>query len=252
MTNKSNSTKVTLFVVFVLASAIFSVNGQVFAQQNAALSEALNVTSAGEQNLANQTDSVPVEAELLPTKTNGSVTDENGSATPRPEVDEYFNQMANGSATPRPEVEAYFSEMANGTTHDGTITRDSQTVLLEGESLPAQGNYIHLYDSTPYQIMNGHIAAKLPCTDTNSTEINVLIGQAPNLQPAELEFVGALSIPGDLCLYHVDVASNETAPITDIAIQNNSPDDIILQPTSAVVIGVNKIAQLASSEDHHE
>jgi hypothetical protein len=252
MTNKSNSTKVTLFVVFVLASAIFSVNGQVFAQQNAALSEALNVTSAGEQNLANQTDSVPVEAELSPTTTNGSVSDDGSSATPRPEVDEYFNQMANGSATPRPEVEAYFSEMANGTAHDGTITRDSQTVLLEGESLPAQGNYIHLYDSTPYQIMNGHIAAKLPCTDTNSTEINVLIGQAPNLQPAELEFVGALSIPGDLCLYHVDVASNETAPITDIAIQNNSPDDIIFPPTSTVVIGVNEIAPLASSEDHHE
>ena len=252
MTNKSNSTKVTLFVVFVLASAIFSVNGQVFAQQNAALSEALNVTSAGEQNLANQTDSVPVEAELLPTTTNGSVTDDGSSATPRPEVDEYFNELANGSATPRPEVEAYFSEMANGTAHDGTITRDSQTVLLEGESLPAQGNYIHLYDSTPYQIMNGHIAAKLPCTDTNSTEINVLIGQAPNLQPAELEFVGALSIPGDLCLYHVDVASNETAPITDIAIQNNSPDDITFPPTSTVVIGVNEIAPLASSEDHHE
>ncbi|HKU83479.1 MAG TPA: hypothetical protein VJP58_05510 [Candidatus Nitrosocosmicus sp.] len=270
MTNKSNSTKVTLFVVFVLASAIFSVNGQVFAQQNATLSEALNVTDAGEQNLANQTDSVPVEAELLPTTTNGSVTDDassatprpevdeyfnqmaNGSATPRPEVDEYFNELANGSATPRPEVEAYFSEMANGTAHDGTITRDSQTVLLEGESLPAQGNYIHLYDSTPYQIMNGHIAAKLPCTDTNSTEINVLIGQAPNLQPAELEFVGPLSIPGDLCLYHADVASNETAPITDIAIQNNSPDDITFPPTSTVVIGVNEIAPLASSEDHHE
>ena len=234
MTNKSNSTKVTLFVVFVLASAIFSVNGQVFAQQNTTLSEALNVTDAGEQNLANQTDS------------------DASSATPRPEVDEYFNQMANGSATPRPEVEAYFSEMANGTAHDGTITRDSQTVLLEGESLPAQGNYIHLYDSTPYQIMNGHIAAKLPCTDTNSTEINVLIGQAPNLQPAELEFVGPLSIPGDLCLYHADVASNETAPITDIAIQNNSPDDIIFPPTSTVVIGVNEIAPLASSEDHHE
>ena len=252
MTNKSNSTKVTLFVVFVLASAIFSVNGQVFAQQNATLSEALNVTDAGEQNLANQTDSVPVEAELLPTTTNGSVTDDASSATPRPEVDEYFNELANGSATPRPEVEAYFSEMANGTAHDGTITRDSQTVLLEGESLPAQGNYIHLYDSTPYQIMNGHIAAKLPCTDTNSTEINVLIGQAPNLQPAELEFVGPLSIPGDLCLYHADVASNETAPITDIAIQNNSPDDITFPPTSTVVIGVNEIAPLASSEDHHE
>ena len=61
MTSKSTSTKVSLFVVFVLVSAIFSVNGNVYAQQNATLSEALNVTDAAEQNLANETGSVPVE-----------------------------------------------------------------------------------------------------------------------------------------------------------------------------------------------
>src|SRR4249919_2276584 len=81
MTNKSTSTKVSLFVAFVLVSAIFSVNGNVFAQQNVTLSEALNVTDAAEQNLANQTDSVPVEQELLPTTTDGSVTDNASSAT---------------------------------------------------------------------------------------------------------------------------------------------------------------------------
>ena len=241
MTNKSNSTKVTLFVVFVLASAIFSVNGQVFAQQNAALSEALNVTSAGEQNLANQTDSVPVEEELLPT-TDGSATD-NATTTDGSATDNA------SSATPRPEVEEYFNSLENGTSHANTVTRDSQTILLEGESLP-EGSFIHLYDSTPYQIMNGHIAAKLPCNDANSTDVNVLIGQAPNLQPAELEFVGPLSTPGELCLYHVDVASDETTPITDIAIQSNSTEDIDFPATSTVVIGVNEIAPLGS--DHHE
>src|SRR6187200_1766777 len=100
MTNKSTSTKVSLFVVFVLGSAIFSVNGNVFAQQNVTLSEALNVTDTAEQNL-NETDSVPVEEELLPTTdgsatdnattTDGSATDNASSATPRPEVEEYFN-----------------------------------------------------------------------------------------------------------------------------------------------------------------
>ncbi len=238
MTNKSTSTKVSLFVAFVLVSAIFSVNGNVFAQQNVTLSEALNVTDAAEQNLANQTDSVPVEQELLPTTTDGSVTDNASSATT---TDGSVTDNAS-SATPRPEVEEYFN--GNVTSHDSTVTRDSQTILLEGTSLP-EGDFIHLYDSTPYEIMNGHIAAKLPCNDANSTDVNVLTGQAPNLKPAELEFVGPLSTPGELCLYHVDVASDETTPITDIAIQNNSTDSIDFPATSTIVIGVNEIAPLA-------
>ena len=190
----------------------------------------MNVTDAAEQNLANETGSVPVEEELLPTTTNGSVTDNATSATPSDEVAEQTDEHENQTRT-------------------NTVTRDSQTVLLEGESLP-EGDFIHLYDSTPYKIMNGHIAAKLPCNDANSTEVNVLIGQAPNLQPAELEFVGPLSTPGELCLYHVDVASDETTPITDIAIQNNSTEDIDFPATSTIVFGVNEIAHL--SGDHHE
>lgn len=230
MTNKSTSTKISLFVAFVLVSAIFSVNGNVYAQQNVTLSEALNVTDAAEQNFTNGTTSVPVEEELLPTTTDGLVTNNATSATPRDEVVEQTDEQENKTST-------------------STVTRDSQTVLLEGESLP-EGSFIHLYDSTPYKIMNGHIAAKLPCDDTNSTEVNVLIGQAPNLQPAELEFVGPLSTPGELCLYHVDIASDETTPITDVAIQNNSTDDIDFPATSTIVLGVNEIAHL--SGEHHE
>lgn len=231
MTNKSTSTKISLFVSFVLVSAIFSVNGNVYAQQNVTLSEALNVTDAAEQNFTNGTSSVPVEEELLPTTTtDGLVTDNATSATPRDEVAEQTDDHGNETST-------------------STVTRDSQTVLLEGDSLP-EDSFIHLYDSTPYKIMNGHIAAKVPCNDANSTEVNVLIGQAPNLQPAELEFVGPLSTPGELCLYHVDIASDETTAITDIAIQNNSTEDIDFPATSTIVLGVNEIAHL--SGEHHE
>jgi hypothetical protein len=231
MTNKSTSTKISLFVSFVLVSAIFSVNGNVYAQQNVTLSEALNVTDTAEQNFTNETSSVPVEEELLPTTTtDGLVTDNATSATPRDEVAEQTDDHGNETST-------------------STVTRDSQTVLLEGESLP-EDSFIHLYDSTPYKIMNGHIAAKVPCSDANSTEVNVLIGQAPNLQPAELEFVGPLSTPGELCLYHVDIASDETTAITDIAIQNNSTEDIDFPATSTIVLGVNEIAHL--SGEHHE
>lgn len=231
MTNKSTSTKISLFVSFVLVSAIFSVNGNVYAQQNVTLSEASNVTDAADQNFTNGTSSVPVEEELLPTTTtDGLVTDNATSATPRDEVAEQTDEHGNETST-------------------STVTRDSQTVLLEGESLP-EDSFIHLYDSTPYKIMNGHIAAKVPCNDANSTEVNVLIGQAPNLQPAELEFVGPLSTPGELCLYHVDIASDETTAITDIAIQNNSTEDIDFPATSTIVLGVNEIAHL--SGEHHE
>jgi hypothetical protein len=86
MTNKSTSTKVSLFVVFVLVSAIFSVNGNVYAQQNITLSEALNVTDAAERNFANETESVPVEEELLPTTTDGLVTGDANIAAPTGEV----------------------------------------------------------------------------------------------------------------------------------------------------------------------
>ncbi|TVP40457.1 hypothetical protein [Candidatus Nitrosocosmicus arcticus] len=237
MTNKSTSTKISLFVAFVLVSAIFTVNGNVYAQQNVTLSEALNVTDAAEQNFTNETDSVPVEAELLPTTTDGLVTS-----------DGLITDNAT-SATPRDEVAEQTDEHANETSHANTVTRDSQTILLEGESLP-EGSFIHLYDSTPYQIMNGHIATKLPCNELNDTSVNVLIGQAPALNVAEFEFIPELSESGELCLYHVDVASDETTPITDIAIQNNSTEDIDFPATSTVVIGVNEIAPLAG--DHHE
>lgn len=43
----------------------------------------------------------------------------------------------------------------------GTVIRDSVVILLEGKTLPAN-DFKHLYDTTPYMIRSGHIAAKLP------------------------------------------------------------------------------------------
>lgn len=240
MMKKSTSTKISLFVVFVLVSAIFSANGNVYAQ-NESLSEALNVTEVPLDNSTNVNQTtVPVEEELLPTTTtptDGLVTTNVTSATPR---DEVSGQAA--AAAPAPSADDH-SENA---TKASTVTRDSQTILLEGESLP-EGSFIHLYDSTPYKIMNGHIAAKVPCTEDNATVVDVLIGQAPNLAPAELEFVEPLSTPGDLCLYHVDIASDDANAITDIAIANNSTEDIDFPATSTIVLGVNEISSL---DDH--
>lgn len=144
---------------------------------------------------------------------------------------------------------------ANTTSHhtenaSATVTRDSQTILLEDKHIPA-GSFIHLYDATPYKITNGHVAAKLPCNEANQSSVNILLGQAPNLKPAELEFIAPLSTPGDLCMYHADIAPTANETITDIAIQNNSTDGIDFPSTSTIVIGVNEIVPLGE-HDHHE
>jgi hypothetical protein len=138
---------------------------------------------------------------------------------------------------------------ASSSTADETVVRDSQTVLLEGTTLP-QGSFVHLYDTTPFKIASGHVALKVPCNNANSTDVQVLVGQAPELNQAELEFVSPLSQPGDLCLYHADLESNSTNAITDIAIRNNGTDNIEFPATSTVVIGVGKVAALTEEHGH--
>jgi hypothetical protein len=75
------------------------------------------------------------------------------------------------------------------------VVRDSQTILLEAMIIP-EGGFIHLYDSTPYMITNGHIAANIPCDDNSTSPFVILTGQAPNLTAAHLEIVNELSTPG--------------------------------------------------------
>src|SRR5918995_4117527 len=122
----------------------------------------------------------------------------------------------------------------------GNVVRDSVAELLEGTSIPG-GQFIHLYDSTPYMITNGHVAVNVPCEDNSTASVQVLLGQAPNFTAAELENLPELSTPGEMCLYHVDIAPLEEV-ITDIAIANPGEEDLEFPPGSSAVIGVNEIA----------
>jgi hypothetical protein len=107
-------------------------------------------------------------------------------------------------------------------------------------------------------IMNGHVAAKLPCDDNSEPQFQILIGQAPELEVADLHTIDELSDPGNMCMYHVDLHSAhedhegtaDGMPITDIAIINPTDDRLRFPSTASVVIGVNEIMPL---EDHgHE
>src|SRR5215210_4014586 len=151
---------------------------------------------------------------------------------------------------------------SNQTHQDVFTVRDSVFALLADQTVPASG-FIHLYDTTPYSIRSGHVAAKIPCGDDSAPLLNLLIGEAPDLRSAPIELVANLSTPGELCLYHVDLPAPEqanatttasasansttttnatdAARITDIAISNPGDEDITLPPTSTVVVGINEI-----------
>jgi len=134
-------------------------------------------------------------------------------------------------------------EAATTNSMQGKVVRDSAVILLEGKTLLAN-DFIHLYDTTPYMIKTGHIAAKLPCHTSSTSPLKILIGQAPNLKPAVLDLVKPLSTLGKMCLYHVDVnsqPSGQAGIITDIAIQNPTSTTMTFPATSTLVIGVDEI-----------
>ncbi len=131
-----------------------------------------------------------------------------------------------------------------------TTVKDSVTVLLQGMSIPATDS-IHLYDSTPSHITNGHIALKVPCGDDSTSPITVLIGSTPNMTAATLENIPALSTPGEQCLYHVDlIPGGNVTTITDIAISNTGEEDIEFPPSSTVVITINEVTKGEHEGEH--
>jgi hypothetical protein len=124
-----------------------------------------------------------------------------------------------------------------------STVRDSVTELLQDKIIPG-GDFVHLYDSTPYHILSGHVALKAPCEDDSTTPIQILIGSAPNMTAATLENIAPLSTPGEQCLYHADlIPSGNVTIITDIALKNPTEEDIEFPPTASVVIGINEITK---------
>jgi hypothetical protein len=62
------------------------------------------------------------------------------------------------------------------------------------------------------------------------------------LTAGEFKNIKELSTPGKMCLYHVDVNSQQGKTIiTDIAIQNPTDQEVKFPPMSSVVIGVDEI-----------
>ncbi len=132
-----------------------------------------------------------------------------------------------------------------------TVTRDTVTLLLDFKVVPSK-DFIHLYDATPYHIVSGHIASKLPCDAKGESALKIVVGQAPDVKPMEMELVKELSSPGKMCIYHVDLPPEDYANnTTDIALLNPTDKAIRLPRTSTVVIGVNEIMPLGMEHMEH-
>jgi hypothetical protein len=131
---------------------------------------------------------------------------------------------------------------STGATGKSIVTRDTVTLFLQGQTIPAKG-FLHIYDSTPYMINAGHLALHIPCGLNSKANVNVLIGPAPALKVVEPDIIKELSQPGILCLYHVDIDSDPAKKVyqTDVALQNPSDKPITFPPSSTAVVGVNEI-----------
>jgi hypothetical protein len=113
----------------------------------------------------------------------------------------------------------------------------TSTVPLENLSL-APGDFITLADSTPVPIESAHVSMNVPCeaaaaegnnittSTTNATlgtlsDIKIIAGVAPDLEPAMPEYIAELSRPeSGKCTYHVQLPEVADQPVTDIAIVN--------------------------------
>ena len=122
--------------------------------------------------------------------------------------------------------------------HKADTNRASQTVLLNGLNLNTT-EFLLLYDSTPYA-SKGHIALNLPC-DSNSPNnplFQVLVGRAPDLVPTTLGYMGQISEPPQMCIYHGQFGFGK--PVTDVALKNISDRSINLTGPHSVTITIHE------------
>jgi hypothetical protein len=118
--------------------------------------------------------------------------------------------------------------------HKADTNRASQTILLNGLSLNTS-EFLLLYDSTPYA-SKGHIALNLPCEANSPSNplFQVLVGRAPDLVPTTLGYLGQISDPPNMCIYHAQFGFGD--PVTDVALKNISDRSVNLtSPHSAAI-----------------
>ncbi|MFN4337271.1 MAG: hypothetical protein ACK4FV_06820 [Candidatus Nitrosocaldus sp.] len=133
------------------------------------------------------------------------------------------------------------------------VVRDTVTLLLDWKRIDPN-DFILIYDSTPYHIMSGHVALRVPCNADGEPVITVLVGNAEEglLEEPEMMLLDKVSEKGKMCVYHADLMSTHEKDktmghITDVVLKNPHDKVVTLPRGSSVVVGVNEIMK---SEEH--
>lgn len=149
-----------------------------------------------------------------------------------------------------------FNTLQNGSKN--TMVRNVNTLFMAHQIIPPK-DFIPLYDTSPYQIVAGHLAAKIPCDANSKPSLEILIGHLPNLRPVEPQLIKDYSQPGYICMYNVEIDAAKMTDVsagnnngskgavptklfdTDIVLRNPTDTRILLPNTSTVVIGVDEV-----------
>ena len=136
---------------------------------------------------------------------------------------------------------------SNVATADGSNDQipSSVTIPLEGLTLKA-GQFIELTDTTPVLVTAAHAVINVPCDNEKNndpeSDIAVVAGVAPDLEPIELEYIAELSDPEDNCLYHAEIPENEDDEVTDIVIINPGDETVKFGSGNFASVSVTEVS----------
>jgi hypothetical protein len=249
--NTFYSVIILMAIVFMLM--LFPTNLRMYFDEIALAKNSSNTTNnALTGKDASQSAESLVRSIMDPSSLMSSVINETGGSTNQSSSGQAKNSSTNdnsNTAMVRPQVLIKNGNITR-TSPENTVTRNIDTLLLAHQIIPPR-DFLHLYDTDPYNIINGHVAAKIPCDANSSSSLEMLVGHLPQLKPVQLDPVKELSKPGYLCMYEGNigspVSSNSTSVEkeknllnTDLVLLNPTDYRIILPNTSTVVISVNQ------------
>jgi hypothetical protein len=269
-TNYNSAYSMIILMLTVSVLMLSSTNIRIYFDQIALAKNATNTTSnAVTGKAASQSAESLVRSIMDPSSLMSSVINETGGNTNESGtgLDKNSTPSSNAStATARPQALTESGNITTTSPHpsstnispvdkpqhnmtENTVTRNIDTLLLAHQIIPPR-DFLHLYDTDPYSIINGHISAKIPCDANSSSSLQMLIGHLPQLKPLQLDPIKEFSKPGYLCMYEGNigspVASNANSintgrsMLTDLILLNPTDYRITLPNTSTVVISINQ------------
>ncbi len=151
--------------------------------------------------------------------------------------DEDFSALSQQLPTDQTQLQDTISKSLDYV-HQADISTTSTNILLNGINL-TQGEFILLYDSTPFA-SKGHIAVNLPCDPNNPLDpiFDILVGRAPDLFVMPLGYLEQISKPGKMCVYHGQFGFGD--PVTDLVLQYVGDDPIKLEGPHSIVISTHE------------